>query len=73
MRQQDRTDAGYAVIDASELPEEGGHADAILSITIADGEFTAMDYDSEQTATRQEAVQDWFDRLSSRPPEDDEG
>ncbi|MFU1782887.1 DUF3006 domain-containing protein [Haloarcula japonica] len=70
--EQDGTDAGHAVIDVSELPEEGRHADAILSVSIADGEFTAMDYDSEQAATRQEAVQDRFDRLSSRPPADDE-
>ena len=70
--EQDGTDAGHAVIDASELPEEGRHADAILSATISDAEITTVDYDPEATATCKDAAQSRFDRLSSRPPSDEE-
>lgn len=70
--EQDGTDAGHAVIDASEIPEEGRHADAILSVTIADEEIATVDYDPEATATRKDAAQSRFDRLSSRPPSDED-
>jgi major membrane immunogen (membrane-anchored lipoprotein) len=69
--EQDETEVGHGVIDASELPEDSRHANAILSVTVADGKLTEIDYRSEQTATRQEAAQDRFDQLSSRPPTDD--
>jgi hypothetical protein len=70
--EQDGADAGHAIIDAAKLPEEGRHADAILSVTIADEEIATVDYDPEATATRKDAAQSRFDRLSSRPPSDED-
>lgn len=70
--EQDGEEGGNAVLDASALPEAARHADAILSITVEDCELVEADYDPELTETRQEAVQNRFDRLSSRPPSDDE-
>ena len=35
----DGDEVGNAVIDASVLPDDGQHADAILSVTVVDGEL----------------------------------
>jgi hypothetical protein len=70
--EQDGTEVGHAVIDATELPEDGQHADAIMSVTVEGGEIATTDYDPETTATRKEAAQSRFDRLSSRPPSDED-
>jgi hypothetical protein len=71
--EQDGAEVGHAVINATELPEDARHADAILSATLAGGELTETDYDPKRTETRQDAAQDRFDRLSSRPPSEDDG
>lgn len=65
-------EVGNAVLDATRLPEAGRHADAILSVTVAGGGLDAATYDPERTAERAEAAQDRFDRLSERPPSDDD-
>ena len=70
--EQDGTEVGHAVIDAPELPEDAQHADAILSVTVDGGEIVAADYRQETTATRKDAAQSRFDRLSSRPPSDED-
>ncbi|WP_434530833.1 DUF3006 domain-containing protein [Haloarcula sp. NS06] len=66
--EQDGTEIGHAVIDAAELPEDGHHADAIMSVTVESGELATADYKPETTATRKDASQSRFDRLSSRLP-----
>jgi len=71
--ERDGTEVDHAVIDATELPDDARHADAILSVTLAGGELTETDYAPERTETRQDAAQDRFDRLSSRPPTEDDG
>lgn len=68
----DGSDVGNAVIDSSDLPEDGRHADAILNVRIADGEPIEWTYDPEQTTTRKENSQSRFDRLSERPPSDED-
>lgn len=70
--EQDGVEVGDAVLDADELPEEGNHADAILSVTVEDGEVVEWDYLEEETVERKEAAQDRFDRLSERPPSDED-
>ncbi|PSP33023.1 DUF3006 domain-containing protein [Halobacteriales archaeon QH_10_67_22] len=70
--ERDDEDIGDAVMEATVLPETGRHADAILSVTVADGEVVEWSYDAETTETRREAAQDRFDRLSSRPPSDED-
>ncbi|MDB2242593.1 MULTISPECIES: DUF3006 family protein [Halorubrum] len=70
--EHDDDEVGDAVLDASILPEDGRHADAILSVTVVDGIIDETHYDSEKTETRSEAAQNRFDRLSRRPPSKDE-
>ena len=65
-------EVGNAVLDSAILPEAARHADAILSITIEDGEIVESTYDAEDTERRNDAAQSRFDRLSQRPPSDDE-
>ena len=69
--ERDDEEVDDAVVDAETLPEEGRRADAILDVDIEDGQIVTATYDPERTATRSEAAQDRFDRLSSRPPKDD--
>lgn len=70
--EHDSEDVGSAIIDAETLPETGRHADAILTATITDGEISRLAYDPDLTETRKQRAQDRFDRLSSRPPRDDD-
>ena len=65
-------EVGNAVLDASAMPADARHADAILSVTIADGELEHATYKPEETTERASAAQDRFDRLANRPPSDDE-
>lgn len=62
---------GSRVIDqidapADRLPREGRHEGAVLRVTVADGEFVEADYREDETGTRQEALQERFDRHSDR-------
>jgi len=69
--EQDGADVGDALLEAVVLPEDGRHADAILSVTV-DGDAVEWTYEPEVTKSRQEAAQDRFNRLSSRAPSEDE-
>ena len=64
-------EVGSAAIDAETLPEDARHADAILTVALTDGEFNRIRYVRELTEIRKQTAQDRFDRLSSRPPRDD--
>ncbi|MYL15497.1 DUF3006 family protein [Halorubrum terrestre] len=70
--ERDGEEVGNAVLDASWLPSDGQHADAILSVTVSEGRIESVSYKPEQTADRKAAAQDRFDRLSKRPPSDEE-
>jgi hypothetical protein len=70
--ERDGDEVGNAVLDASELPSDAQHADAILSVTVSDGDIESASYNPEATDARAEAAQDRFDRLSERPPADDD-
>ncbi|MBX0288460.1 DUF3006 domain-containing protein [Halomicroarcula sp. F28] len=70
--EEDGDEVGNAVIDATALPDDGQHADAVFSVTVADGELVEWDYDAEQTTTRHERAQSRFDRLSERPLSDED-
>ncbi|MDB2223230.1 DUF3006 family protein [Halorubrum ezzemoulense] len=69
--ERDGDEVGDAVLDASRLPPDGGHADAVLSVTLDGGRIEAASYEPEETERRAEAAQDRFDRLSERPPSDE--
>ncbi|WP_049985200.1 DUF3006 domain-containing protein [Halobellus rufus] len=60
------------ILDRSELPDEAAHPDAILKVTLTDGEVTELSYDPAETTDRKERAQSRFDRLAERPPSDDE-
>lgn len=59
------------VCDREELPAEAAHVDAVLAVTLTDGEVTELLYEPDETADRKERAQSRFDRLAERPPDDD--
>lgn len=70
--EQDGEEIGSTTIDAETLPADARHAYAILTVEITDSEFIKMSYKPDQTETRKQDAQDRFNRLSSRPPRDDD-
>jgi len=70
--ERDGDEVGNAVLEASQLPSDAQEADAILSVTLTEGNIESATYKPEETATRAEAAQDRFDRLSERPPSDED-
>jgi hypothetical protein len=71
LEENDR-DAYELVVDPDELPEEARHADAVLTIEVEAEDLADVTYEAEETKERREAAQSRFDRLSKRPPKDDE-
>lgn len=70
--EQDGADVADEVRDANDLPEDGRHADALFTVNVREGEVIDWIYKPAETEERQEAAQNRFDRLSSRPPSDDD-
>ncbi|QAU14084.1 DUF3006 domain-containing protein [Halorubrum sp. BOL3-1] len=70
--EQDGRDVGDSLFDPSQLPPDGRQADAILMVVVQDGDLVDVTVDTEATQQRRESAQDRFDRLSSRPPSDDD-
>jgi hypothetical protein len=60
------------VLERDKLPEDARHADAVLTIEVEHEEVVAIEYEPEETTTREEDAQSRFDRLSKRPPRDDD-
>lgn len=69
--ESDGEEVGDAVVDATALPADGRHVDALLSVTVEDGRMVDAAYRPDATESRREAAQDRFDSLSRRPPSDD--
>ena len=65
-------DAHELVVYPEALPSNDRYSDAILTIEITDGELAEAKYRPDETEARQESSQSRFDRLSERPPSDDE-
>jgi hypothetical protein len=59
-------------IEATELPAEARTADAVLEITLADSELAGVTYEPDDTTERANEAQRRFDRLSKRPPRDED-
>ena len=74
--ERDGEDVGDAVLDVTQLPEDGRHADAVLDITVADDALVDAlvdaTYDAATTERRADSAQSRFDRLSERPPADED-
>ena len=69
--EQDGEEVASEVLDAGELPEAGRHADAILEVTVREGEVVEWLYESAETEERQDEAHSRFDRLAIRPPSDE--
>jgi hypothetical protein len=69
--EEDGTDAYELVVEPVQLPDDGQHADAVLSVEIRDNELVEATYEASETGERQESAQRRFDQLSERPPSDD--
>jgi hypothetical protein len=70
--EEDGTDAYELVVEPTALPENGQHADAVLSVEIQDGELVEATYEASDKVEYRESAQRRFDRLSERPPADDD-
>ena len=70
--EQNGEEIGNIVVDASALPPDCRQADAVLTVAIVDGEFAEVTHDPDGTTARKQDAQDRFDRLSSRPPENED-
>ena len=70
--EEDCEDAHELVVYPEALPSEGRHSDAMLTVEITDGRLAEVKYRPDETEARQESAQSRFDRLSERPPSDDE-
>jgi hypothetical protein len=68
--EQDGADVGHDVFEADELPEQGRHANAVLSATVVDDDVTEWTYHPKETEARQNRAQDRFDQLSERLGDD---
>jgi len=64
-------DAHKVTVDPGTLPANARHSDAVLEVTVADGDLVETVYDAAETNRRQEAAQRRFDRLLERPPDDE--
>lgn len=69
--EKDGADAYELLVEPAELPEDGQHADAVLTVEIQDAELIEASYNTSETEERRESSQSRFDRLSERPPSDD--
>jgi hypothetical protein len=69
--EEDGTDAYELLVEPAELPEDAQHANAVLTVEVQDGELSEANYEASETKERQESAQSRFDRLSERPPADD--
>ncbi|EMA20852.1 DUF3006 domain-containing protein [Haloarcula argentinensis] len=69
-----RTEDGLSALDiaAAELPANARTADVVLEITVADSALADVSPEPEETADRASEAQRRFDRLSKRPPQDDD-
>jgi hypothetical protein len=70
--EEDGTDDDELLVEPDELPDDGQHADAVLTVEVQGGELVEASYESGETEHRRESAQSRFDRLSERPPSADE-
>jgi hypothetical protein len=60
------------VVGEEDLPADARHADAILRATLSDERLVNATYLPDETEARKHDAQDRFDRLSRRPPRDED-
>ena len=59
-------------LPSSRLPEDGRQVDAVVSVTVRDGDVTDVAYRAEASERRADRARRRFDALSSRPPSAEE-
>ncbi|MFC5972923.1 DUF3006 domain-containing protein [Halomarina salina] len=62
----DEETVGDVSISVERLPEAAHHTDAVLHVTVEDGDLVDARYDEDETEARADRVQSRFDRLSRR-------
>jgi len=60
------------VVGEEELPEDARHVDAVCHVRVVDEDLVSVGYDHEETSERKQEAQDRFDRLSRRPPREND-
>jgi desulfoferrodoxin (superoxide reductase-like protein) len=60
------------VVEQGELPQPARHVDAILEVELVDGKPVEAEYKPAESTQRAEEAQNRFDRLSKRPPDNEE-
>lgn len=60
------------VVDIDHLPEDARQRDAVLEVTLDGGEVVDANFEPRATRRRRKGAQRRFDRLSRRPPRDDD-
>ena len=70
--EEDGQDIDQLVIDRSELPWRAREQNAVLTVTVSEGEYEKGTYEPDETEARTEDAQSRFDRLSRRPPNNDD-
>ncbi|MFC6977083.1 DUF3006 family protein [Halomicroarcula sp. GCM10025709] len=69
--ERDGSEVGHAVLEEATVPD-AARQDTIFAVEIESGSITDWESDADTTESRQDAAQSRFDRLSSRPPSDEE-
>lgn len=60
------------VVPTDVLPVEACHQDAVLTVSVEAGTLIDAEYEPAETESRKTSAQDRFDRLSRRPPSNDD-
>lgn len=63
---------GEIVVDQEMIPEPARHPDAVLTVSLEDGELLDATYEAAETDRRTEQVRDRFEQLSQRLSSDEE-
>lgn len=68
----DGEDAHQLDVDPGALPEAARQPNSVLTVEVSDGDLVEATYEPDATEERRDAAQSRFDRLSERPPGDDD-
>jgi len=68
----DGEDAHQLDVDPEALPEAARQPNSVLTVEVSDGDLVEATYEPDATEERRDAAQSRFDRLSERPPGDED-
>ncbi|WP_132059393.1 DUF3006 domain-containing protein [Halorussus amylolyticus] len=63
---------GEMAVREGRLPDDARHQDAILRVTVQNGNLVGASYDPDESERRRSEAQSRFDRLARRPDDDSE-